>query len=99
MKHKLARMRLQEPREDFDPLDIIAASSQDKDSGEITQAVKNAADTLPEKQRTVFILKYLQQMKIREIADIMDIGDGTVKKYLFRAMGKMRNELKEYRYV
>lgn len=99
MKHKLARMRLQEPREDFDPLDIIAASSQDKDSGEITQAVKNAADTLPEKQRTVFILKYLQQMKIREIADIMDIGDGTVKKYLFRAMEKMRTELKEYRYV
>ncbi len=99
MKHKLARMQLQEPIKDYNPLDSLAASSHNYNSREITQAVKNAADTLPEKQRTVFILKYLQKMKIREIAVIMDIGDGTVKKYLFRAMEKMRNELKEYRYV
>jgi DNA-directed RNA polymerase specialized sigma24 family protein len=29
----------------------------------------------------------------------MGIGEGTVKKYLFRAMEKLRNELKEYRYA
>jgi len=99
MKQKLTRMRLQDSREDYDPLDIIKESSNDIDSGEITQVIKAAAEKLPEKQRTVFILKYLQQMKIREIANIMGIGNGTVKKYLFRAMEKMRNELKEYRYV
>lgn len=99
MKRKLARLRLQEPREDFDPLDKIAESSNNENSGEIIKAIKIAADTLPEKQRTVFILKYLQKMKIKEIGVIMDIGEGTVKKYLFRAMEKMRKELKEYRYV
>ena len=63
MKQKLTRMRLQDPKEDYDPLDIIKEPSNDIDSGEITQVIKAAADKLPEKQRIVFILKYLQQMK------------------------------------
>lgn len=41
----------------------------------------------------------MQELKIREIANIMDISEGTIKKYLFRAMEKIRIQLKEYRYV
>lgn len=99
LKRKLSKLRLQDPHDDMDPLDMIPESTSEESSNEISDAVRNAADNLPEKQRTVFILKYLQNMKIKEIASIMKIGEGTVKKYLFRAMEKMRKDLKEYRYV
>lgn len=66
---------------------------------EIMSAVKTAAMQLPVKQKTVFMLKHLQGLKIREIAKIMDIGEGTVKKYLFRAMEKLRQDLQEYHYA
>jgi len=99
MKRKLSKMYIQEPLDTFDPIARLSESSGPNRSEEIKNAIKSATDELPIKQRTVFILKYLQNMKIKEIAAIMDIGEGTVKKYLFRAMEKMRIQLKEYRYV
>ncbi len=99
MKRKISRMYTQEPIDDFDPIDNISESSNTDKSIEINEAVKSAAEGLPEKQRVAFILKYLQGMKIRDVSAIMGIGEGTVKKYLFRAMEKMRKQLKDYRYV
>jgi RNA polymerase sigma-70 factor (ECF subfamily) len=84
----------------YDPLDWISNSSdKNKHSEEIISAVQTAVKSLPDKQKTVFILKHMQELKIREIANIMDISEGTIKKYLFRAMEKIRIQLKEYRYV
>ena len=66
--------------------------------GEVFQrAMKNALNELPEKQKTVFIMKYDQQLKIKEIASILDLHQGTVKKYLFRANEKLRILLKPYK--
>ncbi len=98
-KRKMSHMHTQEPIENYDPIENIPEPGSVNKHSEINRAIKAAADELPEKQRTVFILKYLQDMKIKDISSIMDIGEGTVKKYLFRAMEKMRRQLKEYRYV
>ena len=95
-------MKIHDPGNDtdFDPLDWAPAPGESKkESEEISSAVQNAVNKLPDKQKTAFILKHLQNLKIREIANIMAITEGTVKKYLFRAMEKMRVELKEYRYA
>ncbi|MCK5520558.1 MAG: RNA polymerase sigma factor, partial [Candidatus Marinimicrobia bacterium] len=75
----------------------------DEDTSEYTDSesfqikLKEALLQLPEKQRTVFIMKYSQHLKIREIASIVGIGEGTVKKYLFRASEKLRMHLKPYK--
>jgi len=61
------------------------------------RTLKNALNELPEKQRTVFVMKYDQQLKIKEIASILDLHQGTVKKYLFRANEKLRKLLKPYK--
>ncbi|MFQ6678098.1 MAG: RNA polymerase sigma factor [Fidelibacterota bacterium] len=98
MKRKMSRMYTQEPLEEYDPIENIPDSSRNT-YGEINRAIKTATNELPEKQRTAFILKYLQGMKIKDVSAIMGIGEGTVKKYLFRAMEKMRKQLKDYRYV
>jgi len=62
-------------------------------------AINQSLLTLSHQQRTVFILKHLQQLKIKDIANILDLSEGTVKKYLFRAMEKLRVSLKEYHYA
>lgn len=99
---KISKMKIQDSvtETNYDPLDwTIGSDELDEKSEEIKSAVQNAINELPEKQKTAFILKHLQNLKIREIANIMVITEGTVKKYLFRAMDKMRVELKEYRYA
>jgi RNA polymerase sigma-70 factor (ECF subfamily) len=44
-------------------------------------------------QRTVFVLRYYQDFKIREIADIVECSEGTIKNTLFRITQKMRHSL------
>jgi RNA polymerase sigma-70 factor (ECF subfamily) len=44
----------------------------------------------------IFTLKHYEGYKIREIAEIMECGEGTVKKTLFEAVHKMRNQLQNY---
>ena len=72
-------------------------SSELTDAEEFQRALKNALKEVPEKQKTVFVMKYDQQLKIKEIAAILDLHQGTVKKYLFRANEKLRVLLKPYK--
>ncbi|MFH0990477.1 MAG: RNA polymerase sigma factor [bacterium] len=60
---------------------------------EISLRVREAVDRLSAKQRLVFMMKYFEGYKIREIAVMMNCQEGTVKKYLFTAIRKLRNEL------
>ncbi len=56
--------------------------------------VSQAMESLSPKQRMVFTLKYFDDYKIREIAGMMGLAEGTVKRYLFSATKKVRNELR-----
>ncbi|MFQ6674300.1 MAG: RNA polymerase sigma factor [Fidelibacterota bacterium] len=69
------------------------------ESVELQDAISQAVNRLPQRQRTVFVLKHLEKRKISEIAGLLGCGEGTVKRYLFRAMEKLRSELKGYRYA
>ena len=55
-----------------------------------------AVDELPQKQKTVFILRYYQGHKIQDIAILLGCTTGTVKRYLHRATHKLRRELAAY---
>jgi RNA polymerase sigma-70 factor, ECF subfamily len=72
-------------------------SSDMTESEDFQEHLKEALCRLPEKQRTVFIMRHSQHLKIKEIADILGVGDGTVKKYLFRATEKLRSLLRPYK--
>jgi RNA polymerase sigma-70 factor (ECF subfamily) len=63
---------------------------------QLAQEIKQALSSLPEKQRVVFQLKVLHGMRIREIAKIMGLAEGTVKSHLFRATHFMREALQEW---
>ena len=50
------------------------------------QQVLDAINTLPPKCRQVFILKHVEQLPYREIADKMGISVGTVEKHLAKGI-------------
>jgi RNA polymerase sigma-70 factor, ECF subfamily len=57
--------------------------------------VSHAIESLSSKQKLVFTMKYYDDYKIREIAEILGLADGTVKRYLFTATKKVRRSLKD----
>ncbi len=63
---------------------------------EIIQKIEEALEKIPNRQRTVFVMKHDQGMKLKEIARILGIGEGTVKAYLFRAVENLRTALAPY---
>jgi RNA polymerase sigma-70 factor (ECF subfamily) len=57
------------------------------------EAVWRAAAALPERQRTVFLLRFVEDMDILEIATATGMKEGTVKTHLFRALRSVRERL------
>ena len=54
------------------------------------EAVWPAAELLSARQRTVFLLRFVEDMDILEIAASTGMKEGTVKKHLFRALQSLR---------
>src|ERR1039458_3005902 len=52
-----------------------------------------AVEGLSERQRTVFLLRYVEEQELREIARATGLSEGTVKAHLSRAVAKVRAEL------
>jgi RNA polymerase sigma-70 factor (ECF subfamily) len=59
--------------------------------------VWRAVQNLSERQRTVFLLRYVEELDLKEIADVTGMVDGTVKAHLSRALTRVRKELGEKR--
>ena len=57
---------------------------------QVWQAVKG----LSERQRTVFLLRYVEERELSEIAAATGLSEGTVKAHLSRAVGRVRAELR-----
>lgn len=78
--------------------DVLADEStperQSQDS-EITKQVQKAMEILSPQQKMVFTLKHYQGYKLREIAEMLNCAEGTVKKHLFVANEKLREQLKD----
>jgi RNA polymerase sigma-70 factor (ECF subfamily) len=85
----------EESSENFSSFEDENSFTPDKilNDSEITRQVNKALDNLSSRQKMVFILKHYEGYKIKEIAEIVGIGEGTVKKYLFEAVHKLRDQL------
>ncbi|MGB0064185.1 MAG: sigma-70 family RNA polymerase sigma factor [Terracidiphilus sp.] len=57
---------------------------------QVWQAVKG----LSERQRTVFLLRYVEERELSEIAGATGLSEGTVKAHLSRALARVRTELR-----
>jgi len=73
-----------------------ASPDQEAMRGEISRKIGEALETLPPKQRAVFLLKNHQGLSISEIAAIMKTAEGTIKAHLHRAVMSLRERLTEF---
>ena len=60
---------------------------------EQVQQVWKAVEKLSARQKTVFLLRYVEEMELKEIAQATGLNEGTVKAHLSRALVKVRAEL------
>ncbi len=65
---------------------------------EQSQVVQAAIDRLPPKQREVVTLFYMQHLKYKEIAEILDCSIGTVASRLNKATQNLKTKLEKYYY-
>lgn len=57
-----------------------------------------AVDSLEGLYKTVIILKYFEDLKIKDIAKVLDITESNVKNYIHKALKQLRVDLKEDEY-
>jgi RNA polymerase sigma-70 factor (ECF subfamily) len=84
-------------------VDVTAAAGWIADTGaspetaalikEQVQAVWDATGSLSERQRTVFLLRFVEDMDVLEIAAATGLKEGTVKIHLFRALQAVRERI------
>jgi RNA polymerase sigma-70 factor (ECF subfamily) len=55
--------------------------------------VGKAVEGLSERQRTVFLLRYVEELELSEIARATGLNEGTVKAHLSRALARVRAEM------
>ncbi len=58
---------------------------------ESVRAIQSVVERLSERQRTVFLLRFVEDMPLEAIAEAMDLELGTVKTHLFRAIEAVRS--------
>ncbi len=63
---------------------------------ELQQTLKNAIDSLGEKERLVIALYYYEELKYSEIAEVLGIGQSRVCQIHTKAIGKLKEHMQEY---
>ncbi|MDE6113763.1 MAG: RNA polymerase sigma factor [Muribaculum sp.] len=81
--------RRRESGEDERGYDNVADTVSPYDADDASMDVERCLKVLSEAERTAVLLFYLDDRPIKEIADIMQMPQGTVKSHLSRAKAKM----------
>ncbi|MCD6052136.1 MAG: polymerase, sigma-24 subunit, subfamily, partial [Verrucomicrobia bacterium] len=77
-----------------EPIADVSGPADQAEAGERAEMVRRALVRLPETYRTVLVLRHYEGLKFREIADVLDIPEGTVKSRMVEALGQMERLLK-----
>jgi RNA polymerase sigma factor (sigma-70 family) len=89
----LARMRLR--RREPLLLDAGTVEQSAPDGGAGLEAVREALDVLPPREREAVVLHYIEGLDTNEVASLLDARPGTVRVRLHRARRRLREGLAE----
>ena len=76
-------------KEQAEPIDKELASRETEDMTDL----RNALEKLLPEEKTVIILRYFEDMKLEEIAEVCEESLSTVKSRLYRTLKKLRLDL------
>lgn len=74
----------------------VSHSSPNLDHQEFKISLDEKLNDLNQPQRSTFIMRYKQGLSIKEIADVMDCSEGTVKSRLFYTAKKLAKQLSHF---
>jgi len=64
-------------------------------AGEIGTRLAASLEKLSPRQRSVFTLRHFEEMSLEEIGNLLGLDVGTVKAHMFRAVAKLREDLRD----
>jgi len=83
---------------EYAPSDEAPRPDRLTDAGLIRRNIERALEDLTTRERSVFVLRHYHDLSLRQIAETMDISEGTVKSFLFRAIRRLRKSLDLYKH-
>lgn len=78
------------------PLPDLVAPERTHDPA-LAERIRTAIESLPPRERAVFVLRHYEDLPLAEIAEVMGIALGTAKATLHHALGKLAERLKDLR--
>lgn len=79
------------------PEDSVTNNPQRKlEASRVQEDIELALQGLTPRERMVFVLRHYQDLALKEIAEAMDVSEGTVKSFLFRAIRKLQKSMAAY---
>jgi len=78
--------------------EILTSVENGFEEKELTIQINNAIDSLTPKCKEVFMLSRFNDLKYREIAELLDISPKTVERHMSIALEKLRQNLKRVVY-
>jgi RNA polymerase sigma-70 factor (ECF subfamily) len=103
-KHPLSFSQLEvvEEEDEVSPIEILPdrdpLPEELAENHELEQALQNAIEALPAKFRQVVLLRYVGQLRFKEISSVLHMPEATVKTYFQRARPLLKHALSSYRY-
>ncbi|KMY48255.1 RNA polymerase sigma factor SigW [Peribacillus loiseleuriae] len=72
----------------------IALPEEQVESMELQETIQAEILKLPEKYRSAIVLKYIEELSLKEISEILDLPIGTVKTRIHRGRESLRKQMR-----
>lgn len=96
-KRKVVRQRKHEPdREEIArDLEADAPKGPDDTARRLRRVLDAALATLPERQRSAFLLREVEDLSFREVAEALGVNEATARVHHLRARRALKDQLKD----
>ncbi len=100
-KHARKKKGILQSLDDIDESDQAAQDSAAQHSrccaqmGEYEERIFKSLQLIPEGERIVLVLRHFENLNFKEIADLIDAPESTVKSRVYRGLQSMRQQLKQ----
>jgi DNA-directed RNA polymerase specialized sigma24 family protein len=78
---------------DENPASLPEQVVEDK---EFQKAMQDLLDSLPAEQRSAMMLYYYEKLSVKQIADVFETSEGTIKSRLNYGRKALKNKLEDY---
>lgn len=91
--NKMKKLQKADENAEYHLMNLVAESNENS-SNEILEILEKAIQTLPEKQKLVFMMRYYDELSYEDISQIVDMSVGTLKTNYHYAKQKIEDYIK-----